>query len=383
MLSAACQATPWLAVLGYVVIYCSLFSKLWRINEVLQFRRNKTVDMKKVLGPFVAMVICAILVLSVWTAVSPLTWERTVIDDFTGESIGSCTSEHSTAFLVPLACIMILSTVLAAIMAWRTKDVQSRFAESSWIFYTIFVQLQVLLVGIPVIVILDGESTDASYLGKVMVIWTIPMSTVLLLIGPKAVEVLAPKKADSKKRSRGVSMAPGGVNISGLNHPGGATSSLFASSTASGTGYQSSEFRSSSMGHKMSSITSNTSGGGRKDSMGMGGGHDSLAESTSRHNPSVKFQDELATSRTSAAASILRDPSTETDSSPTKNSAPVTSSVTLKLDGDEKVDEKAADHGRTNGAERGPEPGESSEATKEQSPVQRDDNAEESKEEVV
>jgi len=133
----------------------------------------------------------------------------------------------------------------------------------------------------------------------------------------------------------------------------------------------------------MSSITSNTSGGGRKDSMGMGGGHDSLAESTSRHNPSVKFQDELATSRTSAAASILRDPSTETDSSPTKNSAPVTSSVTLKLDGDEKVDEKAADHGRTNGAERGPEPGESSEATKEQSPVQRDDNAEESKEEVV
>lgn len=256
MLTAACQATPWLVVLGHVIIYCSIFSKLWRLNQVLQFRRRTKVNVKQVLGPFVAMVIFAIIVLSVWTALDPLTWKRRVIDDFTGETFGACRSDHSVAFLIPLACIMVLSTTLAAFMAWKTKDVQSRFSESTWIFYTIFVQLQTLLVGIPVIVILYDESTNAAYLGRVMVIWTIPMTTVLLLIGPKAALVFFPKKENSKNRSRGVSMAPGGLTVSGLS-PSAAQSFARNSSAVSGGGSRfSSTFRSQrngSMNHSVSS----------------------------------------------------------------------------------------------------------------------------------
>jgi gamma-aminobutyric acid type B receptor len=41
MLDRACIAGPWLISLGYSSIYCALFSKLWRINKVLQFARRK------------------------------------------------------------------------------------------------------------------------------------------------------------------------------------------------------------------------------------------------------------------------------------------------------------------------------------------------------
>lgn len=230
MLTVACQATPWLVVLGHVIIYCSIFSKLHRINQVLQFRRRRKVNIKQVLGPFVAMIISAIIVLSVWTAIDPLTWDRQTINDFTGETYGACQSDHSLAFLIPLACIMVLSTVLAAIMAWKTKDVQARFSESGWIFYTIFVQLQTLLVGIPVIVILTDESTNAAYLGRVLVIWTIPMTTMLLLIGPKAIQVLFPKQENSRNKTRGVGTAPGGVAVSGITPS--AAQSLFPSNSS-------------------------------------------------------------------------------------------------------------------------------------------------------
>mmetsp|Transcript_61869 Transcript_61869/g.182703 ORF Transcript_61869/g.182703 Transcript_61869/m.182703 type:complete len:932 (-) Transcript_61869:342-3137(-) len=243
-LTAACQTTPWLVVLGYIIIYCSLFSKLWRINQILQFRRSRKVDAKAVLGPFAALMLCAVVVLSVWTGVDPRTWHREEIDDYTGETYGSCRSDHSIAFLIPLACIMVLSTILAAFMSWKTKDIQERFSESSWIFYTIFTQLQVLLVGIPVVVILDGASTDAAYLGKTLVIWTVPMSTVLLLIGPKAVKVFFPEEKVSKSRaSRGVSMAPGGVTVSGMS-PSAANSLFSANSSVMSKGNNNSSYKS-------------------------------------------------------------------------------------------------------------------------------------------
>jgi len=40
-LSEACMATPWLFCLGHIIIYGTHFTKLWRINEALQFRRRK------------------------------------------------------------------------------------------------------------------------------------------------------------------------------------------------------------------------------------------------------------------------------------------------------------------------------------------------------
>jgi len=200
-LSVMCASFPWLVCLGFLVIYCALFSKLWRINKVLQFSRRK-VTIKHVIGPFVVLVISAVIVLTVWSTTYPLKWERKEIDLETGESYGKCQNEHSLIFAVTLVLVVLLSFVMTGTMAWITKDVDEKYAETQWIFYTIFVQIQVLLVAIPIMIVLEYASADAAYIVKVMIIAILSMSTITLMIGPKVATSF--KKEDKEKtKSRG------------------------------------------------------------------------------------------------------------------------------------------------------------------------------------
>lgn len=183
-LDSACVLFPWLLSLGYITIYCALFMKLWRINKLLQ-SRCRIVEAQQVLWPCLLLVLAAVVVLSVWTATDSFTWERDEINKETGESYGRCRSEHDVVYMSCLSAVCAISTSLSAYMAWKTKDVDERYSESSWMFYTIVLQMQVLIVGIPILIILNDESANATYLGRMLLIVTIPMSTILLMFGPK------------------------------------------------------------------------------------------------------------------------------------------------------------------------------------------------------
>ena len=158
-LDFACAAFPWFLSLGYTTIYGALFMKLWRINRVLQARHRTRVDVKHVVWPFVTLVGVSIVILTVWTIVEPWQWERFPVDENEplGESYGQCTSPNDLVFIIILACIMVTATVLAGLMSWKTKDIDSKFSESSWIFTTIVLQFQVLLVGIPILIIVQQQ----------------------------------------------------------------------------------------------------------------------------------------------------------------------------------------------------------------------------------
>jgi len=121
-LSHACMSVPWVFSLGYMITYGALFSKLWRVNKVLQPVHRK-IDIKQVLWPFVALTALTVLILSLWTGLDPLKWEREAINSITGESIGQCQCDNIMAFLAPLIAVMLIPTLLTAYMAWRTKDV--------------------------------------------------------------------------------------------------------------------------------------------------------------------------------------------------------------------------------------------------------------------
>jgi hypothetical protein len=183
-LSAACMANPWLLSTGHIIIYASLFTKLWRVNKVLQFSRRK-IEVRHVAGPMVIIVMMALLVLSLWTALDPLRWTRVEIDSYTGDSIGQCNSENFAAFIIPLIVLMLIPTALTALMAWKTMDVDEAYAESKWIFSMILVQLEVVVVAVPLVFILRDVSTDGRYLGFMFMLWVFPMSTLLLIFLPK------------------------------------------------------------------------------------------------------------------------------------------------------------------------------------------------------
>lgn len=97
-------------------------------------------------------------------------------------------------------------------MAWKTKDVDAKFAESNWILYTVFVQMQILLVGFPVVFLLDGSANVVIYLANTMLVWLISVTTMVLMIVPKILKKF--EKKDKKKHNRG--SAGGGVHVTGI-----------------------------------------------------------------------------------------------------------------------------------------------------------------------
>jgi gamma-aminobutyric acid type B receptor len=128
-LGSACMAVPWLFCSGYLITYGALFSKLWRINRVLQLRRQ-AIMIKQVVWPFLVLLAIALLILGLWTGLDPMEWVREETNKVTGESIGQCQSNNMEAFVIPLIFVMLIPTSLTAYMAWCTKDVDEEF--SSW-----------------------------------------------------------------------------------------------------------------------------------------------------------------------------------------------------------------------------------------------------------
>lgn len=214
-LSASCMARAWLFCLGHTITYGALFSKLWRVNKVLQFSRRK-IDIHHVLWPMAILCLAAILVLSLWTGLDPLTWERVVLNDATGETIGLCHSDSMAAYLTPLVIVMVIPALLTLIMAWKTRDVDDAYSESSWIFSMIIVQLEVMVVAVPIVIILRDLSTNGRYIGYVLMLWTFPMSTLAMIFVPKMVAYRrAVRGVPERTRKRGD--AHGCTHVSGLD----------------------------------------------------------------------------------------------------------------------------------------------------------------------
>jgi hypothetical protein len=220
-LGSACMAVPWLFCSGYLITYGALFSKLWRINRVLQLRRQ-AIMIKQVVWPSLVLFIIALLILGLWTGLDPMQWVREETNKVTGESIGQCQSDVLVAFVIPLIFVMLIPTLLTAYMAWRTKDVDEEFSETRWIFIMVLVQCEVILFAVPMIALLRDVSTDGRYIGFVLLIWTFPMSTLLLIVGPKVLAFRRARAESSggrrKQPTRGRSL--GEVHVSGLTASG-------------------------------------------------------------------------------------------------------------------------------------------------------------------
>jgi hypothetical protein len=101
------------------------------------------VSIRSVAWPAALITLAAIGLLIAMQVRAPLNWVRTVTDEVTGESIGSCHSEHLERFIFTSAAMMLIPHVMVGLMAYRTMDVDEEFSESYWIFILIALQLEV------------------------------------------------------------------------------------------------------------------------------------------------------------------------------------------------------------------------------------------------
>jgi 7 transmembrane sweet-taste receptor of 3 GCPR len=237
-LSAMCSAFPWFFVIGYLLMYCALFSKLWRLSKLLQMRR-KAVHVRHVLFPCVIIVTCSLIVLTVWQITDPFSWNREgIADSDPYETYGKCTSKKngSLPFMIPIILLVGITVGTTAVYSWKLRNVQSELAESSWIFAGIFIHIQMWLVGVPVFFITRGISRDASYLMVVILTFTFGTILVGFIVGTKFLVVVREKYFGQQTRQTRISVMGGTTHISGLSLPHGGSSALAGATLPSTSG---------------------------------------------------------------------------------------------------------------------------------------------------
>jgi hypothetical protein len=122
-----------------------------------------TVKLRDVLYPFVVLLLVNVALLTAWTLVVPLVWERTSfvsIDEFgrSAESYAVCqtskvgtTNQHlELVFIIPLVACNFASVAFTNYQAFRGRKIKMRINESREIFITMSILTQTALLGIPV-----------------------------------------------------------------------------------------------------------------------------------------------------------------------------------------------------------------------------------------
>ena len=207
-LSQMCMATPWLFFLGEIVIFCALFTKLWRVDEVLQFRR-RAVTLGNVAAPTIAVLLLAVGILMAWTVADPWSWERQLVREIPAESFAKCSSRHFWIFFGPLAGLVFLTQAISLYFSWKTADIPTDFRDSNPVMYASFAQFQSWVVGIPMLAVIGNTSSDGTYLGRTLLIFLFAVSSVVVVVWPKIFKAIELRRHPERKRK-------GRVSVTGL-----------------------------------------------------------------------------------------------------------------------------------------------------------------------
>ena len=188
--------------------------------------RRVKVTVMDVCKPLFALLLSNILVLAVWTGLSPLQWVREKVSPV--ESIGQCSSEGALPYVVVLAVLDLGAMAFALYQAYHARKISLEFAESNYIATAIACILLVCFVGIPVILLTNQPRARFFVLASID--FVICVSLLMFIFVPK--ERFRRAKTSVKDSLRGMAVAQNAsmkANRSAVTN----TSIVSSSSTAS------------------------------------------------------------------------------------------------------------------------------------------------------
>jgi hypothetical protein len=171
VLDISCMLTPWFLSVGLAIAISALVAKTWRLNKVLcdgNAMRHITVKARDVMLPFCLLMAIDVALLTGWSVVAPLTWQRTTIQmDKWGRSIesyGMCMPESSkmskvAAFAASIVALNGLVLLAACWQAYKGRNVATKFNESTYICVAMCALTEVLLLAIPLALVVDNPTT--------------------------------------------------------------------------------------------------------------------------------------------------------------------------------------------------------------------------------
>lgn len=222
----ACMAIPWLYSVGFSITFGSLFAKIRRVHMVFKLnaaaatqgsttltRRNSrtsastkhqsgagnfglnslsrrrtasVINFQETLAIIVIVLLVDVLILVWWTIVSPLEWTRVVIsiDKFGSplESSGHCTSEDWIIFAAIMATFHLTLLSVGCYLCYVARKIPTQFHEGKVVSIAMISNLQIFLVGVPILVVL-GAAPQSSFFVRSVIIWMNDFVVVTLIFG--------------------------------------------------------------------------------------------------------------------------------------------------------------------------------------------------------
>jgi len=236
----ACMATPWLIAIGFSICFASLFSKIWRLNQLMKaaasFRRIQ-VTIRDVLLPFAIMITLNVVFLSVWTAVDPLYmyWER--VDEGRNESgdlvsYGHCTASGTVSIVMIslLAAVNLVALLLANLQAYHARKLTVAYNESKFVALSMASILQATVIGVPLL-FLSMTNPTASYVVRIILIFVVCMSILCWIFVPKMIKAGQPLDPSRHRFSTQFTLGEGRNSVQvGTSVGGGGRGSIYSMS---------------------------------------------------------------------------------------------------------------------------------------------------------
>jgi hypothetical protein len=161
----------------------------------------------------IAILAISILILILWSILDPWTWVRKVTSELPAETYGKCTSKYFWAWFGPLVALLFFAESLTMYFAWKTADIPNDFRDSGAVMYASFAQIQSWAIGVPMLAVLGTSSADATYFGRIFLIWIFAVSSVVVVVGPKVINAYRIRRNPELGRPKNR------VHVSGISNP--------------------------------------------------------------------------------------------------------------------------------------------------------------------
>lgn len=184
-----CMLSPWLYSVGFSITFGTLFAKLRRISllfEASVSMRRAAVTAKDTMLLIGGVLLIDTIILTVWTAYSPLEWTRTVdAEDIFGyplSSVGQCQSEHWIEFVVVIAVFHLLLLTYATYLCYASRHIDTNFSGGKYLAIAMVSNFQIYIVGVPLLIMVGSNPTSA-YFVRSIIIWMNDFAVIALIFG--------------------------------------------------------------------------------------------------------------------------------------------------------------------------------------------------------
>merc|ERR1712063_34932 len=190
----ACGFQPWLLGLAVVSMISALCAKTWRIYRIFNKRFSRTVISDKLLVLFyIIMVIPAIIILILWTAISTPTAsmeERDGEEHYVCNTGGVTGEPGGLVFFFILVGYEAVVLLFGAFLSVMTRKVPTFFNESKLIAISIYNLGFLAVVVIPVFLILQQFNPFAAWIIRTSAILYAFTATLFIQFIPKVIGVI-------------------------------------------------------------------------------------------------------------------------------------------------------------------------------------------------